>query len=113
MVNSVKRPELVERPMTIRLLMFFCISEARLREYFCSLARENKHDEQTGNRGSLQSDRKQSKCTAAIAEAELFTSPGLDENTSRKKGAAVVNENHASIRHADTSTYAAAWPAQS
>jgi hypothetical protein len=33
--------------------------------------------------------------TAAIAEAKLFTNAGFDANTSRKKAAAVVKENHA------------------
>ena len=38
--------------------------------------------------------------TAEIAEAILLTNGGLDENTSRKKAAAVVNENQAIINFA-------------
>jgi hypothetical protein len=37
--------------------------------------------------------------TAAIADDELFANAGFSENTCRKNGAAVVNENHATSQN--------------
>src|SRR5579859_3374563 len=41
---------------------------------------------------------------AAIADVELLTSAGFEENTSRKNAAAVVNENQAELVNSGGST---------
>jgi len=79
----VNRIKLMHSPITIRLLIFFSVR---------SRARKN----MIAKLGIVEA--------ADIAEEELFTNPGFEENFSLKKAAAVVNENHATKHQYDVKT---------